>query len=130
MIVPRGFSTVAPYIFATRADAYVDFLTGALGGIEIGRHVRPNGAIANAQVRIGSATIMVTEAGGDYPPSRAALYLFVEDADAALARALEHGASLEMPVQDMAYGDRQGGVRDPEGNIWWISQRLTDAAYF
>lgn len=27
-------------------------------------------------------------------------------------RALAHGATLEMEVEDMPYGDRQGGVRD------------------
>jgi PhnB protein len=29
----------------------------------------------------------------------------------------------------MPYGDRQGGVRDPAGNIWWISQRIVRAPY-
>jgi PhnB protein len=34
-----------------------------------------------------------------------------------------------MEVADMPYGDRQGGVRDAWGNLWWISQRLVDAPY-
>jgi PhnB protein len=25
------------------------------------------------------------------------------------------------------YGDRLGGVRDAQGNLWWISQRLVEA---
>lgn len=56
----------------------------------------------------------------------AAYYLYVPDADAAVRRALECGAQLEMPVADMSYGDRQGGVRDSHGNIWWISQRTVE----
>jgi PhnB protein len=55
--------------------------------------------------------------------------LYVENADAAMRRALEHGAHLEMAVADMPYGDRQGGVRDAHGNIWWISQRLVHEPY-
>ncbi len=51
------------------------------------------------------------------------------DADAAMAQALAHGATLEMAVANMPYGDRQGGVRDGHGNIWWISQRLVDGPY-
>ena len=43
--------------------------------------------------------------------------------------ARSHGATLEMAVADMPYGDRQGGVRDPWGNLWWISQRLVEAPY-
>jgi PhnB protein len=46
-----------------------------------------------------------------------------------MARAIAAGAVLEMAVGDMPYGDRQGGVRDPHGNIWWISQRLIKAPY-
>ena len=38
-------------------------------------------------------------------------------------------ANLQMDVSDMPYGDRQGGVKDPFGNIWWISQRLVDGPY-
>jgi len=47
-----------------------------------------------------------------------------------MRRALKHGATLEMAVADMPYGDRQGGVVDPSGNIWWVSQRLVDGPYF
>jgi PhnB protein len=58
-----------------------------------------------------------------------AFYLYVEDADAAIKRALDNGASLEMAVDDMPYGDRQGGIRDTHGNIWWISQRVVEKPY-
>ena len=34
-----------------------------------------------------------------------------------------------MAVADMPYDDRQGGVRDRGGNIWWISQRLVREPY-
>ncbi len=39
------------------------------------------------------------------------------------------GSTLAMEVADMPYGDRQGGIRDPHGNIWWISQRLVAEPY-
>jgi len=29
----------------------------------------------------------------------------------------------------MPYQDRQGGVKDPFENLWWISQRLVDEPY-
>ena len=34
------------------------------------------------------------------------------------------GAERLVEVADMAYGDRQGGVRDPAGNMRWVSRRL------
>ena len=129
MYVPPGFATVTPYIFAAGAGAYVRFLVEALGGTETVRTERPDGRIANCQVALGTATVMVSEASDRFPPSRASFYLYVEDADAAMERALANGATPVMEVANMPYGDRQGGVADPGGNIWWISQRLVEEPY-
>lgn len=128
--VPPGFATITPYIAVPNAAAYITFLQAALGGIEIGRSTRPDGTIANAQIRFTDSTIMLSDATAEYPASRISLYFYVENADAAVAQALAHGASLEMAVADMPYGDRQGGIVDPNGNIWWLSQRLVEKPYF
>lgn len=129
MYIPPDFGTVTPYFFVEDAEAFVRFLIEAFGGTETLRSLRPDGRIANAQVRIGTTTIMASEAGGRYPPTRAAYYLYVGDADTTMRKALAAGGTLEMEVADMPYGDRQGGVRDPQGNIWWISQRMVEAPY-
>lgn len=91
--------------------------------------MRPDGKIANVQVAIGDATVMASEASERFPATRATYYLYVDDADAAVDRALAAGGELIMKVADMPYGDRQGGVADPGGNIWWISQRLVHEPY-
>jgi PhnB protein len=130
MHIPEGFAVVTPYIFADEADDYVRFLQAAFGAHEIGRSIALDGRIANCQLRFGTATIMVSEASEQFPASSAALYLYVADADTAMATAEAAGAHKIMDVFDMPYGDRQGGVRDPAGNIWWVSQRLSPEAYF
>ncbi len=119
-----------PNLFVEGADGYTRFLAAALGGVEIGRSIGPDGRIANCQIRFGDTTIMLSEASPAFPAGRSAFYRYVEDADAAMAHAIANGAREIMAVDDMPYGDRQGGVADPAGNIWWISQRLTDAPYF
>ena len=129
MIIPPGFGTVTPYFFVRGAESFVAFLVDGLGGAETLRTMRPDGRIANAQVRLGISTVMVSEASDAYPAMAASYYLYVEDAHAAMQRALANSARLEMAVADMPYGDRQGGVRDRWGNIWWLSQRLTEAPY-
>lgn len=129
MNVPPGFARVTPYLFVDDAPALVRFLVEGLGGIEVLRSLRPDGAIANAQVNFGSNTVMVSEASADYPAMPCSMYLYVDDAEAVMAQALAQGARLEMPVMDMPYGDRQGGLRDAHGNLWWISQRLVDGPY-
>jgi PhnB protein len=130
MPVPEGFAVVTPYIFVDGVEDYVRFLEAALGAREIGRSSAPDGRIANCQMRFDTATIMISEASEDFPASSAAFYLYVDNADAAMDKALGAGADKIMDTADMPYGDRQGGIRDPSGNIWWVSQRLSDGPYF
>jgi len=129
MHIPSGFHTVTPYFLVKDADLFVDFLVHGLGGSELFRHLRTDGKIANAQVRLGTSTLMVSEASARLAPMSASYYLYVSDAHESMKQALAHGGTLVTQVTDMPYGDRQGGVRDPHGNIWWVSQRLSDQAY-
>lgn len=92
MYVPEGFAVVTPYIFADGPDEYVHFLEAAFGAREIGRRTAPNGRISNCQHQFATATIMVSEASAQFPASRAALYLYVADADAAMMQAEQAGA--------------------------------------
>lgn len=128
MYIPPGFGTVAPYIFADGAERLVSFLIQGLGGEETCRTMRDD-TIANCQVAIGTTMLMVSEASKRFPSSRSSFYLFVENADESMQRAIDAGASLVMSVADMPYDDRQGGVADPSGNLWWISQRLVEEPY-
>jgi PhnB protein len=128
MRIPPGFNTVAPYLFSADAARLLRFLVEGLGGVEVLRHMDGD-RIANAQVRLGTSTVMVSQASPAFPTMPASLYLYVEDADGSMARALAAGATPVMDVADMPYQDRQGGVRDPSGNLWWLSQRLVDGPY-
>ncbi len=133
MHVPQGFATLAPYLIVRDAAGYLDFLVAALDGTHVGSSLRPDGTVANGQVRFGegaqAATVMVGETRDGSDLSSIALYLYVANADAAVVRAVAAGAEPVMAVADMPYGDRQGGVRDRWGTTWWLSQRLTAAAY-
>lgn len=128
MRIPPGFNTVTPYFFVDGAERFMDFMVRGLGGVEIARHMNGD-RIANGQVRLGTSTVMVSEATAGYPAMPASYYLYVENADAAMQQAIAAGGTKIMDVDDMPYGDRQGGIRDPFGNLWWISQRLVDGPY-
>ena len=130
MYTPPGFGTVTPYLFINNADEFISFLKLAFGGIEIGRTLMPNGKIANAQIKIGTTTIMLSEASEKYKQTFSSFYLYVEDAKLSIQNAIYAGAKLEMPISEMPYGDLQGGVVDPFGNLWWISQRIIKKPYF
>jgi len=46
--------------------------------------------------------------------------------DAAVQRALAAGAKPVMPVSDMFWGDRIGGVTDPYGQKWTLATHKED----
>lgn len=129
MYIPDGYGTMFPYIFVREARTYLEFLQHAFGAQELGRTVLPDGEIANARVRIGETNFMVSAAKENFKPSASAFYLYVEDADAAFKTALANGATAIFEPSDMPYGDRQGGITDPAGNIWWISARFLHEPY-
>lgn len=128
MLIPPGFNTVTPYFFVSRAGDFIEFLVKGLGGTEIARNVSGD-RIANAQVRLGTSTVMLSEATDAYPAMPASNYLYVENADDAMKRAISAGATQIMAAATMPYGERQGGIRDKHGNIWWLSQRLVAGPY-
>jgi PhnB protein len=129
MYIPEGYGTVFPYFVVTDAERFVDFLKNVFDASEVGRTVM-NGRIANVRIRIGTSTFMISEASeGGLKPMTGAYYVFVENADATYAKALQHGATKFFDPMDMPYQDRQGGVTDPFGNIWWISTRLVPESY-
>ena len=69
MRIPLGFNTVTPYFFVENANQLLRFLVHRLGGTEILRHM--NGErVANAQVVLGTSTVMVSEASTSFPPRR------------------------------------------------------------
>lgn len=58
MYISDGFNTVTPYFFVHDAERFVKFLQAAFGGEELGRSKRPDGKIANTQIRIGTSVLM------------------------------------------------------------------------
>ncbi len=101
----------------------IAFLQAAFGG-EVTEQLEYEGQLSHAEVRIGDSIVMIGQIRGGQPAMPAMLYLYLDDCDAAYARALAAGATSVMAPADMYYADRTGAVADPCGNQWWISTRL------
>jgi PhnB protein len=130
MYIPDGYGTVFPYMVVTGAEELAEFLTHSFGATVIGKTVFPNGRIANIRVRIGTSSFMLSEASDEAMKAMpASYYLYVEDVDAVFASAIAHGAKEIFGPADMPYQDRQAGIVDPSGNVWFISHRLVEEPY-
>lgn len=119
--IPEGFHTVTPYLVVPGVARLIHFLREAFGAEELGRYAGPDGRIMHAVVRIGDAMVEMGEPSGECAPMPCSLHLYVEDADAVYARAIRAGGASLYEPGDKPYGDREGGVRDPSGNFWYIA---------
>ena len=122
--LPADTPALAPYLVADDPAALIEFLTKLFGAREMMRIHRSDGSIMHAEVRIRDSAVMMGGATKDFPASTAGLHVYVEDVDAAFAKALELGAKEIMPPSEAGDGDRRGGVTDFAGNQWWIASRI------
>jgi len=120
--LPEGLRTVTPFVHATSAGEYIEFLRRAFGAVEERRHEEPAGHVRYARLRIGDAAIELGQAERSIEAMPGAFYLYVDDAAAWYERALGAGAKSLWAPADQPYGERMAGVEDSRGNQWFIAQ--------
>ncbi len=119
---PDGYTQLSPYLVVEGADRLLAFLERVFGADALRRFEDDDGGIVHAEARIGDTVIMVADAVEGWPPVSAHVHVYVPDADAVYAAALEAGAeSLQTPVRRNGDPDRRGGFRDPSGTTWWVA---------
>jgi PhnB protein len=108
----------------------IDFYKRAFSAKEIDRMEGPGGkGIMHAEIQIGDSRLMLADefpGGGCVSPqslggSTCQLFLYVPDVDAAFQQAVSAGATADMPVADMFWGDRYGKLTDPFGHHWGLA---------
>ena len=124
---PPITNTIAQTWIVTRDTArLLSFATEAFGAVEIARVPTEDGGIGHAEFTIGDTWLLAFDAQPDWPETPAMLRVFVDDAAAAFARGVAAGAKIVTDLDDAAWGDRGGRLRDPLGNIWWVVQHVED----
>src|SRR3954447_4625931 len=124
--IPAHYGSITPYILVRGVPQFIDFLKAAFRAVERGRVPLPDGTIGHAEVLIGDSILQMFDAKESWPDTPSFITLYVADCDAVYQRALEAGAVSVTPLGTNAWGDRMGRVRDPFGNIWWISTHVED----
>ncbi len=133
--IPDGSHSMTAQLVVKGAAEAIEFYKRAFGAVERMRMLGPDGkAIMHAELQIGDSVVFLADEFPGMPvksPSTlggttASIYLYVEDADSAVARAVAAGARVQMPVTDMFWGDRTGSVIDPFGYHWAIATHKED----
>jgi PhnB protein len=125
---PLGLGT---HIFVSDADAAVAYYCEVFGAVELVRHRLPDGRVLFVELAVGPDKLLLSQeiqelnalspaaVGG----SPVLLLLELTDVDTVFASAVERGATVEMPVAEMFWGERYGIVRDPFGHRWSLCTR-------
>ena len=132
--IPEGYHSVTPSLSARDAKAAIDFYTRAFGAVLKFKLDEPSGKIAHAELQIGNSRIMISDEYPDYGAlapeigKGGTFMIYVEDVDAAFARAVEAGATPVQEPTDMFWGDRAGRLHDPVGYRWTLASHLRDVS--
>jgi len=102
--------------------------------VERVRRPGPDQRAAHALLAIGPAMIMIeaewpglpTRAPASDGSSPVVIYVYVEDVDKTVERAITAGAKVLFPVQNQFWGDRIGWIMDPSGHVWTIATRIEE----
>ena len=140
---PAGWPRISPGLYYRDAAKMIDWLCAAYG-FEVRLKVEgEGGSIAHSELTLGDGLIMVGEErsgaaqrfdtdvlspiGADCNTQN--LMVFVDDVDAHCAHARASGARIVSEPELHDYGDdywadRSYGAIDPEGHLWWFTQRI------
>ena len=134
--IPDAYRRVTPCLIVRGGVRALEFSREVFDASERMRFLGPDGAVAHPEIQIGDSVVMVEdespERGTKAPPpagvagSPSFLYIYVEDVDAVVARAVKLGATLKRAPQDRFYGDRDGFIVDPFGHGWTIGTHVED----
>ena len=132
--IPEGYHTLTPYLTFEDAAEAIDYYKRAFGAQEKVRMDAPGGKIGHAELEIGDSLVMLSDPfpqSTTKPPKElggtsGSVFMYVEDVDSVVQDAIDAGATVTMPVEDMFWGDRFGTVTDPFGHQWSIATHVED----
>lgn len=134
--IPDTYRRVTPCLVVSGAAKALDFYGDVFGATERMRFPGPDGSVAHAEIQIGDAVVIVEDEdpqrgtkappAGGLPGTPVFQFIYVEDVDAVVARAVERGATLQRAPEDQFYGDRDAFILDPFGHGWTIATHVED----
>jgi PhnB protein len=129
MTIPDGYHTATPYMMYRDAAGALEFVKKAFGAVERMCEKDDAGRIRHAEFTIGDSAFMLSQETPRFEGLRSIeafggsavqIFLYMDDVDAVVERAVAAGGKIFHPIADQTYG-RSGGVLDPFGLVWWIT---------
>jgi uncharacterized glyoxalase superfamily protein PhnB len=124
----KQYGAISAMLTVSDIKAAVAFYQKAFGFTKRGVMNGPDGKPVHAELTLRGTTLMLgpenaaldKRSAKTVGASPAGLYLYVENADKVVTKAVNLGATAQGPVMDMFWGDRCGMVVDPDGYMWMV----------
>ncbi|MGW3008666.1 VOC family protein [Streptomyces sp. NPDC001219] len=127
--VPAGYSRIDPWVISQDTGAEIEFLHQVFGATERGARVlNEDGSVGHAEVDVAGSVVLMFDRQPGWPHLPSHLRVYVEDARTTVEKALACGARLVTRPTELAFGQMAARVRDPQGHLWWIFQRLEEVS--
>lgn len=97
-------------------------------GEELARVETADGLVGHAEIRVGNTVVLAFTRRPDWPSMPSLLRVFLPNADETFAKSAVAGAEVVTELGDNAFGQRGGRIKDPFGNIWWVTSHIEDVA--
>jgi PhnB protein len=125
----KQYGAVSTSLVVIDVKAAINFYQKALGFAKRNVMNGPDGKPMHAELALRGTVLMLSpenlergfRSAKTLGTSPANLYLYTENADKAVAKAVKLGATAKGPVMDMFWGDRAGTIVDPEGYTWMLA---------
>jgi PhnB protein len=132
--IPEGYHTLTPYLAVDDATEAIEFYKKAFGAKERVLMAAPGDTIGHAELEIGDALVMLsdpspqssTRSPKELGGTSVSVFMYVEDVDAFVKKAVDAGANVVMEVADQFWGDRFGTISDPFGHVWSVATHIED----
>jgi PhnB protein len=129
--IPEGVAALFPMLICRHPEAQVEFCKTAFGAVEGVRRPGKDGKLAHAALTINRAMLIIqgefSEVASRAPKPDASspvvIYVYVENVDQVVERAVAAGAKVLIPIKDQFWGDRTARIMDPSGHVWTVSTR-------
>ena len=117
-------------------SAEIAFLKTTFGADELGNRPGPDGTTAHALMTINGSMIIIeaewptlaSRAPSPNGSSPVVIFVYVGDVDTVVARAVNAGARILLPIENQFWGDRTARILDPAGHVWTIATRIEETS--
>jgi uncharacterized glyoxalase superfamily protein PhnB len=125
---------IIPMLVCTDAGAEIDFCLNVFNAVELSRRSAEDRSVIHVTLKIHDSLFMVhdvsehlastaPEQDGSSP---VVIYLYGDEVDPIIERAVSAGGRVILPAEDQFWSDRVGRNIDPAGHVWNIASRINE----